>query len=102
MKKKNLGSFGGRKNEVEEPIENITWGGDESCKMKPTRRLPGGRWRLQDETNKDDYLGGRWRLQNETNKDGSNLTAEITESVRVCWMGMNGRAVEDEYENTNR
>jgi len=43
MKKKNLGSFGGRKNEVEEPIENITWGGDESCKMKPTRRLPGGR-----------------------------------------------------------
>ena len=70
MKKINLGSFDGRKNEVEVPIEKITW--------------------------------GRWRPQDGTNKDGSNLTVEIIDSVRVCWMWMNSRAVEDEYENTNR
>jgi len=49
--KMNLGSFDGRKNELEGPIEKITWGG----------------WKLQDETNKYDYLGAmkaaRWNQQ---------------------------------------
>jgi len=50
MKKMNLGSFDGRKNEVEGSIKKITkmkptktlLGGHEGCRMKPTRRLPGG------------------------------------------------------------
>ena len=42
MKKMNLGLFDGRKNEVEVPIEKITWGGDESCKMKPTKTITWG------------------------------------------------------------
>jgi len=69
MKKMILRSFDGRRNEVEGPIEKITWGEMKAARWNQQRRLPGGGWRLQDETNKDDYLGGRWRLQDETNKD---------------------------------
>ena len=66
-------------------MKKLIWDHLTDVKMKwkdQLRRLPGGRWKLQDETS----------------KDGSNVTVEISDSVRVCRMGMNGRAVEDEYE----
>jgi len=52
---------------TEAPIEKITWGERKAARWNQQRRLPGGRWRLQDETNKGDDLGemkaAKWNQQ---------------------------------------
>ena len=94
--------LGGRWRLQDETYRDNYLGGDEGGKMKPTKTITWGEMQAARRNQQRWLPGERWRLQDDTNKDGWNLTVKITDSVRVCWIGMNGRAVEDEYENTNR